>query len=193
MAKPVRRWQATLVDRCGGSTREPTSAASCFPFNCTHEHVCEHQNVTIIRAGRRPGQRKWFSQEINCRKCTTLMWRAIQTGPSQATGMGRCLSYDPSKPPLAAPIRRLRCPAPHCPATSRPKVAGHGHSCTMPTARAATGSRHRCKTCCARSGSGRKYHGYLGYHEDGFFRRAGGVDFPPWRRTLNDPGFTMQT
>ena len=48
--------RATLDYRCGGSTRTPMSA-SCFPFNCAHEHVRGHQNATIIRRAVSCGNR----------------------------------------------------------------------------------------------------------------------------------------
>lgn len=49
---------AALVHRCGGSTLYAFHQffALCFPFNRGHEHVREHQNSAILKAGRIKGK-----------------------------------------------------------------------------------------------------------------------------------------
>jgi hypothetical protein len=51
-----------LVHRCGGSTLYAMRAL-CFPFNRRHDHVCEHQNSTILKG-------EAISSKFNCHQLT---------------------------------------------------------------------------------------------------------------------------
>jgi len=50
------RWSVFYRADCARRSLDISGITSCFPFNCRHEHVREHQNSVILSADDKSGK-----------------------------------------------------------------------------------------------------------------------------------------